>query len=301
MSMEIGSACGTRGVVWTDGRCIPQSVMNPDPQAVWGFDVLIPIVSAVLLAIIIYRCIREKCLTWSFLVATASATTWWLETFGDWGQHLLYSPKLNHYTLDWWYTAPHNPVLMPVTYALYWWAHAWAILRVVQYFRKNMLTTISMGLGIILLSVPFTWLWNIVVEGPATYFGLWTYDPPIGPGIEWPRGSYWPILWPSMLMVGWINLIAWMVGLPEESNHLNKLERFFHLQKLLQRAGWSKSASGSDAGAVNPVSGNWKFQSIRWLCWVAFFNVTFLLTLVLPLFLMRMVFAFHSEYLPIPW
>ena len=299
MSLEIGSSCGPSGVIWEDGNCIPQGVIDPDPVALWVFDVLTPAVSAILVLIIVIHCFKTKTLTWSFLIATASATTWWLETFGDWGQHLLYSPQINHYTLDWWYTAPHNPVLMPITYALYWWAHAWAILRLVQYFQRRFMPNISLGQGILLLSIPFTWAWNVTVEGPATYYGLWTYDPPIGPAFEWERGTYWSYLWPSMLMVGWINLIAWMVGLPEEQNRCNRLERFFNLDRLLQRKGWFNESSSE--AAINPSSGTWMFQVVRWLSWVVYFNVTFLLTLVLPLYLMRMVPAFHSYYLPMPW
>jgi hypothetical protein len=259
------------------------------------FDVVTPALAAVLLAVIVWDCLRKRTLTWSFLIAIASATTWWLETFGDWAQHLLYSPVLRHYTLDWWYTAPHNPDLMPVTYALYWWAHAWAILRLAQWLRGKW-PNLTLGQGILLLSAPVTFLWNLVIEGAATYLGWWTYDPPIGPALVWERGTYWPLTWPVFLMMGWINLIAWMVGLPEEQNRINRLERFFRLDRLLAKAGWSKVS-----GSSNPMAGNWRFQSVRLLAWILYFNVTFALTLNLPLFLMRMIPGFHSDYLPLPW
>jgi hypothetical protein len=294
MTIPIGSACGPHGVIWQDGTCLPAGIINPDPIAVWIFETGTPLLSAVIVAFLIYKSIQQKTLTWSILIALASASCWWLESNGDWSQHLLYSPVLSHYGLSWPYTSPHNPNYMPITYALYWWAHAWAILKLVAWVQQRYFPNLTLGQGILLFSIPFTWAWNIVIEGPATWAGLWTYDPPIGMAIEWARGTYWPMLWPSLLMVGWINLIAWMVKLPEEQGELNRIERFFRLGVLLAKPGWSRGESS----VANPMLGTAKFQLVRLLCWVLFFNVTFALTLNLPLFLMRMVFGFHSEYLP---
>lgn len=271
------------GLVWTDGTCVPRGVVDISQGAIWAFDVITPAIGAILLVLIIRDCIKVGGLTWSFMIAIASATCWWLETFGDWGQHLLYSPQLNHYILDWPFSAPHNPALMPLTYALYWWAHAWAILRLVQLLQKRW-SGLSLGMGIVILSLPVTFIWNLIIEGAATYFGLWTYDPPIGPAIEWARGTYWPLTWPVFLMVGWINLIAWMIGLPEEQDRFNKLEKFMRIDRL--------------AASANPMEGGIGFQAIRLGAWIVFFNVTFALTLNLPLFLMRVGPGFHSPYLP---
>lgn len=297
MTRQSGTVCGPHGVIWHDGRCLPRGIVSPNAVAVWIFDTGVPLLAALIVAVLVYRSIKGRTLTWSVLIATSSASCWWLETFGDWAQHLLYSPVLKHGHLAWWCTTPHNPIFMPITYALYWWAHAWAILRLVQWAKTSMLPKLTLGQGIVLFSIAFTWAWNIAVEGPATWAGLWTYDPPIGPALEWARGTYWPILWPSLLMVGWINLIAWMVGLPEEQTRLNRIERLFGLGGVLARSGWSRAADRSEG---DPTRGTLKFQILRWLSWVVFFNVTFALTLVLPLFLVRMAFGLHSYFLPLP-
>jgi hypothetical protein len=170
---------------------------------VWIFETGTPLLSALIVAFLVYQSIRQKTLTWSILIALASASCWWLETNGDWSQHLIYSPVLSHYRRDWPYTSPRNPNYMPITYALNWWAHAWAILKLVAWMQRRYFPAMTLGQGILIFSVPFTWAWNIVVEGPATWVGLWTYDPPIGVAIEWARGTNWPMLWPSLLMVGW--------------------------------------------------------------------------------------------------
>lgn len=272
---------GGQGIVWTDGRCLPAGIVGV--AAPWIVNILIPIASSIMLVFMIRRCVGERRLTWHFLLAVASASTFWLETYGDWAQHLLYTPDFDHYTLPFRASAPHNPLAMPFLYALYWVTHAWAILRLAQWLQRRRPGT-GLGVALLLLSVPVTFAWNLTIEGAATYAGWWTYDPPIGPAIDWrPLGGrgHWPLTWPLFLMFGWINLIAWMIGPPEESDRPNRLEQLF----------------GFDERLVGP-GGNAKVQALRLLGWIVFFNVTFALTLNLPLLAMRTLGGFDSVYLP---
>ncbi len=133
-----------------------------------------------------------------------SAMTFWQETFGDWAQHLSYSPEFNHYTLTWKWAARHNPLWMPLMYAAYWVAHAWAILRLAQWYQRRRAARgrpVGLGVAIMALTIPVTWLWNFAIEGFAAYMGWWSYDPGIGPVIDMGRGN-WPLLWPMTLMLG---------------------------------------------------------------------------------------------------
>jgi hypothetical protein len=100
MTNPIGSACGPAGIIWQDGTCLPAGIIKADPIAVWIFEAGTPLLSAIIVAFLIYKSIRQKTLTWSILIALASASCWWLETKGDWSRHLLYSPVLSHYSLD---------------------------------------------------------------------------------------------------------------------------------------------------------------------------------------------------------
>jgi hypothetical protein len=193
---------------------------------------------------------------------------------------------------------------MPLMYAVYWVAHAWAILRLAQYVQRRRPGT-SLGKAIVMLSVPVTWVWNLCIEGFAAYMGWWTYRPPIGPYLDMGRGN-WPLLWPMLLMFGWINLIAWMVGPPEDSNRLNRIELLFRLDRLLATPRWRRA--GSDAGdrpgpvalatrpETDPVTGTWRFQLVRLACCIVFFQVTFLATLDLPLVLLRVVTGWNTPY-----
>jgi hypothetical protein len=306
VEVESGGACFPGAVRWSDGRCVPDGLL--DPVAPWFLDYVLPVIAIVLVIAMVRSAVRKRTLTWTLMLSLASASTWWLETFGDWGQHLSYSPVFGHYVLTWPFSAPHNPLWMPLMYAVYWVAHAWAILRLAQWFARRFDST--MGRGIVVLSVPLTFLWNLIVEGFAAWAGWWTYEPGIGPVLDMGRGN-WPLLWPMLLMFGWINLIAWVVGLPEEARQVNILERLFRLDRLLARPGWHRGDSTPEPaptgapGAVvtairdaisNPTLGTARFQAVRFACWVVFFNLTFFLTLVVPLVAVRLISGWSTPY-----
>jgi hypothetical protein len=195
--------------------------------------------------------------------------------------------------LNWPLTAPHNPAWMPVMYSVYWVAHAWAILRLAQWWA-NRAPGRTIGRGILALSIPLTFAWNLVIEGFAAYMGWWTYDPPIGPYLDMGRGN-WPLLWPMLLMFGWINLIAYVVGLPEEARSFNRMERLLRLPSLFVRPGWRRSGN---ALTHDPGEGAGRFQLVRFMAWLLFFNVTFFLTLVVPLVGVRLLTGRGSAFLP---
>lgn len=341
MHASIADGCPAGGVRWQDGHCVPAGVA--DAAATWVLDYGVTAVGVVLLAAMLAQSVRQRTLTWTLMIAVASASTWWLETFGDWGQHLSYSPKFHHYTLTWWHSARHNPDWMPVMYAVYWVAHAWAVLRLASWWAARRPGR-GLGRGILLLSVPLTFVWNLVVEGFAAYMGWWTYEPGFGPVLDMGRGN-WPLLWPMLVMFGWINLIAWLVGLPEEHDRLNRLERWTGLGRLLDRPGWHRDGGSGEVGTPDPAlvtvgaagpgplppsaapsrvaagssapaaasglspatasstatalsAGTARFQAVRLLVWLAVFNVTFLLTLDVPLVALRVITGHDSPYLP---
>lgn len=283
-----GEPCaGGAGVHFADGRCVPSGIVDPPMQAL--LDWVIPAAAILILVGLVVSSVRQRRMTWWLMISLASASTFWLETFGDWGQHLLYSPNFLHYTLPLPMTAPHNPAWMPFMYAVYWVLHTWAILRVAQWFQGRR-PGMGIGRAIILFSVPLTFLWNIFVEGTAAYMGWWTYDPPIGPYLDMGRGNF-PLLWPMLLMFTWPNLIAWLVGLPEESGQLNRLERWFGFEQRLR-------AHFGDRAPPEPGAGGRGLQLQRLGIWIAAFQLTFILCLILPNAGLRLVTGWSSFYLP---
>jgi hypothetical protein len=276
-------------VRWGDGRCVVKGLV--DVPATWVLDLAIPVLAAVALVLIVRDAVRRRRVTWWLMLSVSSALCWWLEAFGDWGQHLNYSPEFHHYTLTWRWTAPHNPYWMPLMYAVYWVAHAWAILRLAQWLQRRR-PRLSLGRAIVVLSVPVTWVWNLCIEGFATSVGWWSYEPPIGPYLDTGRGK-WPLLWPMLLLFGWINLIAWMVGPPEEESSFNRIERLFRLDRLRTRR-WA--GAGRDGEPFDPTRGTVRFQLVRFLAWTVFFQVTFVLLLDLPLVGLRLLSRWGTPY-----
>lgn len=308
--------CPPGGVLWTDGTCVPAGLVGA--PATWLMDVALPVAAVVFLAVMVVACVRRRSLTWWMLLSLASASVFWLEAFGDWGQHLMFSPEFAHYTLDWKWAGRHNPYWMPLMYAVYWVAHAWAILRLAQWLQRKR-PGMSLGMAILILSAPVTWVWNLVIEGVAAYLGWWTYEPPIGPFFDLGRGN-WPLLWPALVVWGWINLMAWMVGPPEEENRLNRLERLFRLDRLLVRPGWSRAPIGQRTSAIakhgqvavvdsrtavgsvaidelDPTMGAVRFQFVRLCAWIIFSQITFAFFGAVIIGV-RLIFGFDSAFQP---
>lgn len=281
----VGEKCaGGEGVHWQDGRCLPEGII--DPPLSWLLNYAIPLVAILILIVLLRDSLKKGEVTWWVLMCLASASTFWLETFGDWGQHLLYSPNFLHYSLPIGFTAPHNPLWMPFMYAVYWVLHTWAILRMAQFYQRRHLGA-SLGRAIVVFTIPLTFLWNICVEGTAAYMGWWTYDPPIGPYLDMGRGNF-PLMWPMLTMFVWPNLISWLVGAPEDSG-LNHLEKSIGLHR------WSMATKAGNSAEVAPDRPP---TYLRILAWLAVFNITFVVCLVVPLMGLRLLTGWDSFYLP---
>src|SRR3546814_91602 len=204
-----------------------------DPSAVWVFDWLIPIAGTIIIVLAIADTVRRRRLTWGFLFLVSSLGVYWMETMGDWGQHLVYSPAFaEHHLLDWlpWKT-PNDPAFMPFAYAVYWGIHAIVILWLGQLLQRRY--GWSMLRAILVLAIPVNYAWDFLVEGVATYMGWWTYDPGIGPSLRWSTGGNITLLWTIGLMSFWPNLIAYWAGKPPVRT-LRSEEHTSELQSLMR-------------------------------------------------------------------
>lgn len=161
-----------------------------------------------------------------FLFLFNSLAVYWMETIGDWGQMLFYSPAFaEHHLLDWLpLKTPYDPLFMPFAYAVYWGIHALLVLWLSQWVSSRF--GWSMLKSMVVLAIPVNYVWDFVVEGTATAMGWWTYDPGIGPVLEWgDGGGRITLLWTIGLMCVWPNLIAYWAGKPPIRG-LNHFERF---------------------------------------------------------------------------
>jgi len=291
-----------------------------DPAAVWVFNWAIPIVAVVFIVLAIADVVRRRRFTWGFLFLFNSMAVYWMETMGDWGQMLYYSPAFTeHHLLDWLpIKTPNDPLFMPFAYSVYWGVHALLVLWLSQWVSARF--GWSMLKSLLVLAIPVNYIWDFAVEGTAAAMGWWTYDPGLGPLIEWDNGGHITLLWTVGLMCVWPNLIAYWCGKPPVRG-LNHLERFCRLDRftVLKRGEPAvetapSSGSGTPAVATKPVMakeqqldsylnydvtiGRWRFEFMRLGAWFLGFQVSFFLLLVVPLVALRALLGADSIYVP---
>jgi hypothetical protein len=174
--------------------------------------------------------------------------------------------------------------------------------------------------SMIVLAIPVNYVWDFVVEGTATAMGWWTYDPGIGPVLEWDSGGRITLLWTIGIMCTWPNLIAYWAGKPPIRG-LNHLERFCGLDRFtrpkvpVREMASVTGPGGTAAMATQPALltkaqefddflnyevtiPRWKFELMRLGAWFVGFQVTFAAFLVGPLLILRAVLGADSPYVP---
>ncbi|MGV0793296.1 spirocyclase AveC family protein [Mycolicibacterium sp. XJ1819] len=289
-----------------------------EPSGVWFFNWVIPIVGSIFIVLAIADVIRRRRLTWGFLFLFNSMAVYWMETVGDWGQMLFYSPAFTeHHLLDWLpLKTPNDPLFMPFAYAVYWGVHALLVLWLSQWLSSRM--GWSMLKSMVVLAIPVNYVWDFIVEGLATAMGWWTYNPGIGPVLEWGNGGRITLLWTIGLMCTWPNLIAYWAGKPPVRG-LNHLERFAGLDRFTRPKTPAKQPVTTD-GSVMTLAAKparltktqeyddflnyevtiprWRFELMRLGAWFVGFQVSFFLFLVLPLVALRTVLGVDSPYVP---
>ncbi|OBI19287.1 hypothetical protein A5713_16460 [Mycobacterium sp. E2497] len=285
----------------------------------WFFNWVIPIAGAAFIVLAVVDVVRRRRLTWGFLFLFNSMAVYWMETVGDWGQMLFYSPAFaQHHLLDWLpLKTPRDPMFMPFAYAVYWGVHALLVLWLSQWLSSRL--GWSMLKSILVLAIPINYVWDFIVEGLATAMGWWTYDPGIGPVLVWNSGGRITLLWTIGLMCTWPNLIAYWTGKPPIRG-LNHLERFCGLDrytaaKTPSRRSVPVAVSGASGLAAEPrrmtkaeefddclnyevTTARWRFELMRLGAWFVGFQVTFFLFLVGPLLALRALLGAQSPYVP---
>jgi hypothetical protein len=295
-----------------------------DPAAVWVFNWAIPIIGSIFIVLAVADVVRRRRFTWGFLFLFNSMAVYWMETIGDWGQQLFYSPAFaEHHLLDWLpLKTPNDPVFMPFAYAVYWGVHAILVLWFSQWLSAR--TNWSLFKSMLVLAIPVNYAWDFLVEGSAAYFGWWTYDPGIGPVLEWSTGGRITLLWTIGVMCVWPNLIAYWAGKPPIVG-LNHLERFCRLERFTVPKARGKdepsatlSARASGGGLAVAVNQDrrtkqqefddrlnydvtiprWKFELMRLGAWFVGFQVSFFVLTVVPLVIVRILTGTDSPYIP---
>ncbi|WP_082995648.1 spirocyclase AveC family protein [Mycobacterium alsense] len=301
---------------------VPPATLHPG--GIWFFNWVIPIVGGLVIVLAIADVVRRRRFTWGFLFLVSSMSIYWGETMGDWGQMLYYSPAFaRHHMLEWLpLKTPNDPLFMPFAYAIYWSVHAVLVLWLSQWIGKRL--GWSLLKAMLVLAVPVNYVWDFTVEGTASALGWWTYDPGIGPVLQWGSGGRITLLWTIGIMCVWPNLIAYWAGKPPIRG-LNHLERFLRLDRFTSPkpvAGEPEVSStrpGTTATAVAVAEAparrtkqqefddylnyrvtipRWRFELMRLGAWVLCFQVSSIALMGIPLLLVRTLTGAESPYIP---
>lgn len=303
----------------TAGPPTPPALL--DPSSTWVFDGVIPVVGGLILLAAVLDSVRRRRLTWGVLFLASSLGVYWMETVGDWGQQLVYSPAFTeHHLLDWLpLKTPNDPLFMPFAYAVYWTVHALVVLYIGQLLQKRF--GWSLLRAVVVLSLPVNYAWDFLVEATATKMGWWSYAPGIGPKIAWGGDANFTLLWTIGLMSVWPNLIAFWAGKPPVRT-LNHLELFFRLDRFTRPRAEPATTPTRAAGSTllqervatsdrrtaqerydalldyEVTIARWRFEAYRLLAWFSVFQLSFFLLLIVPLVLMRWLTGADSVYVP---
>lgn len=132
----------------------------------------------------------------------------------------------------------------------------------------------SFALTLLLVGLVFHYLWDLLIEGVATQWGLWTYTRTIGPAIVGGRGAF-PLLYPVIPFAIQMSLTMMLIDArrPDGTPTVEAWMRVNHF-----------------TGA--------KRTGMRVLTWVLTMNLTYVLLFIGPITLIRYAFLPASTLVP---
>lgn len=277
---------------------IPGAIKHP--PAIWFFNFGIPVVATVVLIALTVQSVRRKSLSWYWLFFVSGVASFWVETIADWSIYLTYSPAFATYQLPFNYPwhVWDNPAFIPFAYGVYWGVFPYVVLRINQFVSKRF------GWGglksLLIVGIPFSYCWDLLVEGTATYFGWWTYEPPLGPHFSWvPLGGagIQTLIVPPLLMIIWPNVVAWMAGDPKDGTS-PRIARLFRIPAHRDLSG---IGTASLHELATPTRSSWdaRYELLKIGGWISVFYWA-QVTQLLPVVLVRYVFGHESVFAPFP-
>ena len=244
-----------------------------EPVGALPWEIGVTVIALVILASGIVQSVRQGKLSRVFLIAVASGTAFWQETYGDWGTYLLYSPEFATYAWqDTIWTSPNNCWWFISGYVFFYSTFFFALEKafhgVKQRWPKSnpyLVTTV--------VSFPMFYVFDLTLEGAAHGFGWWHYQYAFGPTVAVGEGHF-PLIWPVLEQVPFMVLVVFALTWRNADG-----EDVFELvaRKVMRRK----------PGQISILAS-----------WIVTLNLTFLLTTILPLMALRWLAAPASAAVP---
>jgi hypothetical protein len=232
-----------------------------DPAVPWLFETPSYVLWVVLACYFLLQARRNRQLSIAALTFLSATTMFWQEFYADWGAKLVYSPAFALIPIELPFTTPNKPWLMFASYGWYFVAIFTLQVWLVNRLRHR---NISLTFAVLMVSIPFFYLWDLLLEGTAVYMGWWTYVDIAQPMIMTARGAL-PLLHPIGTFTVYGTIMTLLLSQRDDTGRV----RFEAL---------------GGAAAMMPGPGR---EIRRLLTWIVVMNLVYALFLTLPCMLVR--------------
>lgn len=257
---------------------VPKGEVAPafwDPVAPWFIEYGSPLVWLVLLIVCIRNSKRAGELTFGTLVFLSATSMFWLEYYADWGGYLLYNPKFLQF--PWgstFWTAPDKPVWMFFSYGWFFFGAETLMLYWVAKFKGRFPNWGHVS-SVMLVALPFFYLWDFALEFSAVATGWWSYVDYLGPAIRLERGNC-PWAHPLIGYAIYGALLCLMLSYRDTKDRV-----------------WFESRFG-----VDRIASGFRREVARLGVWSLLMHLLFGLSFVIPINLIREYFGPLNTYVP---
>ena len=245
-----------------------------DPIGWQVWQVLTVVVAATLLTVGIVRSLRTRRLDVLLLMTISGASAFWLETYGDWGGYVLYSPRFAQVT--WWgptpWTSPVKAWWFIAGYAFFYPAIYGLMLGALRIVRSRR-PSVNPYIAAVVLAFPVFYVFDLIFEGTTTALGYWTYTYSFGPHLSIGKGSF-PLLWPVILQAPFLALAGIALIWRDDRGR-----DVFHRVAARAREGWPRELA---------VAGGWIVAT----------NLALILTVEGPMVALRLLAGPPSNLVP---
>jgi hypothetical protein len=129
--------------------------------------------------------------------------------------------------------------------------------------------------SVLIIAVPFFYLWDLFVEGVSVGLGYWTYFDTFGPSITFASTAI-SLVHPLIIFTIYGVVAAYILSDRDENGHA-RFESIFRVKSV--RTGWRR-------------------ESVRLIAYVVVMNLTFFIFMSVPMIAVRELFGHANTFVP---
>ena len=191
------------------------------------------------------------------------------------GVYLLYSPKFR--LMPWGatqWTSPNKPWFMPFAYAWYYGLIYIGMTAALFALRRKR-PQLGKLASVLIIAVPFFYLWDLSVEGVSVGLGYWTYFDTFGPSIKFASTAI-SLVHPLIIFTIYGVIAAYVLTDRDDEGHA-KFESVFRVPSV--RPGWRR-------------------ESVRLIAYIVVMNLMFFVFMSIPMIVARELLGHPNQFVP---